>query len=454
VTGLEKALEQRVSGEVFASDGAHYERLRRGWDLSVDQRPTLILAARDAADVAAGVRFAVEKGWGVGVQSTGHGVLYPADDSLLIVTSPMTNVQVDAGARTARVGAGVKWRQVLDAIAPTGLAALMGSSPDVGVVGYMLGGGIGWLSRRYGFGADSLRRIEVVTADGVLRQANSSENGDLFWGLRGGGGNFGVVTAMQFEIYPVPKVYGGNLIYPVDHARDALSRYRDWMATVPDELTSWLALIRFPRQAPQPFREKTFVVLIAAFAGSAAEGESLIQPWLDWRTPMDNTFRELPFSEVGTLSRDPVEPTAMYCSSDMIDSLSDAAIDLIVERASDPGSSLSLHVLRHAGGAMARPPADAGAVGNRDAQMYLFMAGMAEGSEAAAAVRSEVQSYRAALAPHVRGGMWLNFMNGNGAEAKARIKEAYQADAHQRLLALKAKYDPSNTFRFSFQLGS
>jgi hypothetical protein len=453
VTGFESALKQRVSGEVLVSDSAHYERLRRGWDLSVDQRPALILVPRDAADVAAGVRFAVENGWGVGVQSTGHGVLYPADDSLLIVTSPMTSVEVDAGACTARVGAGVKWQQVLKAIAPFGLAALMGSSPDVGVVGYMLGGGIGWLSRRYGFGADSLRRIEIVTADGVLRQASSSESSDLFWGLRGGGGNFGVVTAMQLELYPVPTVYGGNLIYPAEYSRDALRRYRDWIATVPDELSSWTAIMRFPPQAPEPFREKTFVLLIAAFAGDAAEGESWIQPWLDWRTPIDNTFRELPFSEIGTISKDPIEPTAMYCSSDMIDSLSDAAIDLIVQRASDPRSSLGFHVLRHAGGAMARPPAEANAVGNRDAQLYLFMAGTAKGSEAVAAIQSELRCYRTALAPHVRGGMWLNFMNGNGDGAKARIKEAYQADVHERLLALKAKYDPSNTFRFSFQFG-
>jgi FAD/FMN-containing dehydrogenase len=156
----------------------------------------------------------------VGVQSTGHGVLHPADDNLLIVTSRMVAVQVDVGARTARVEAGVTWRQVLDAITPYGLAALIGSSPDVGVVGYMLGGGIGWLSRCHGFGADSLRRIDIVTADGALRHASSSENSDLFWGLRGGGGNFGVVTAMEFDLYPVPTIYGGNLIYGGELARN------------------------------------------------------------------------------------------------------------------------------------------------------------------------------------------------------------------------------------------
>ncbi len=450
-----RALQRLISGDVFVRDDLDYERLRRGWDLSINHFPALILVPRNVADVAAGIRFAAESGWGVGVQSTGHGVLYPADDNLLIVTSRMAKIQVDVEARTARVEAGVTWRQVLDAITPFGLAALLGSSPDVGVVGYMLGGGIGWLGRRYGFGADSVRGIDIVSADGILRHASSSENRDLFWGVRGGGGNFGVVTAMEFDLYMVPAVYGGNLIYPAELARDALRFYRDWIATVPDELSSWIAIMRFPPlpQVPATFRGKTLVLLIGAFAGNAVEGRSWVQPWLDWHAPIDNTFREMPFSEVGTISKDPAEPTAMCGSSDMLDHLSDAAIDLIVDHAIAPRSQLGLNVVRHAGGAMARASAEASAVGNRDAQLYLFTAGMAATPEAAAAVQSEIQRYRTALQPHVRGGMWLNFMNGNGAGATARIKEAFGAETHQRLLALKAKYDPNNIFRFSFQLG-
>jgi FAD/FMN-containing dehydrogenase len=319
----------------------------------------------------------------------------------------------------------------------------------------MLGGGIGWLSRRHGFGADSLRRIEIVTADGVFRHASSSENSDLFWGLRGGGGNFGVVTAMEFDLHPLPTIYGGNLIYGGELARDALRFYREWIATVPDELSAWMAIMKFPPspQVPELFRGKTLVLLIGAFAGSAAEGSSWIQPFLDWQTPIRNTFREMPFSEVGTISKDPAEATAMYGSSEMLDHLSDAAIDVIVEHATDPRSPLTLNVVRHAGGAMARASAEGSAVGNRDAQLYLFMAGMAPTPEAGTALQCEVQRYRTALRQHVRGGMWMNFMNGNGAGARARIKEAYGAEAHRRLLAVKAKYDPNNTFRFSFQLG-
>ena len=453
MTGYE-ALQRQISGQLFTRDDPEYERLRRGWDLSINQFPALILVPRSVADVSAGVRFATEAGWGVSVQSTGHGVLYPADDGLLIVTSRMTQVHVDVEARTARVEAGVTWRQVLDAITPFGLAALVGSSLDVGVVGYMLGGGISWLSRLHGFGADSLRRIEIVTADGTVRHASPSENADLFWGLRGGGGNFGVVTAMEFDLYSLPSVYGGNLVYAGEMARDALRFYRDWIATVPDELSSWLAIMKFPPlpQVPEKFRGKTLVLLVGAFAGHAAEGASHLQRWLDWRPPLENTFHELPFSEIGSISKDPVEPTAVFGSSEMLAQLSDAAIDVIVAQATDPSSPLGLNVVRHAGGAMARPAVHASAVGNRDAQLYLFTAGMAPTPEAAAALEAAVERYRTAIEPHARGGVWMNFMSGNGAGAKARIQEAYAPEALQRLLALKAKYDPANAFRFGFPL--
>ena len=454
-TAAVRALRERIVGDVFVRGDADYERFRRGWELSIDQYPALVLVPREVSDIVAGVRMATESGLGVAVQSTGHGVLYPADDHVLIVTSRLSRVDVDVGARTARVQAGVLWRQVLEAIKPHGLAALVGSSPDVGVVGYMLGGGIGWLSRRYGFGADSLRRIQLVTADGAIRHASTDENPDLFWGLRGGGGNFGVVTAMEFELYPVPTVYGGNLIYPAEHARDVVRFYRDWIEQIPDELTSWLAIVKFPPlpEVPEAFRGKTLVLLSGAFAGKAVDGEPWLRPWLDWRAPLDNTFREMPFSEVGTIAHDPVEPLALFGSSEMLDDLTDAAIDAFVAQATDPSSPISLNVLRHVGGAIARVPTEATAIGNRDAKLYLLTAGPTPTPEATAAMKNAVERYRALLNPHVRGGVWMNFMSGNGAGAEARMGEFYSPETLERLLALKAKYDPNDVFRFGFQLG-
>lgn len=448
-------LRQQVSGEILSREHPAYEQLRRGWDLSIDHYPAYILLPHHAADIAAGVRFARASGLGVAVQSTGHGMLYPADDNLLIVTSRMTGVQVDAEARTAVVEAGVIWQQVLDAVTPHGLAPLLGSSPRVGVIGYMLAGGISWLGRRYGLGIDSLRRIDIVTADGVLRHTSPTENSDLFWALRGGGGNFGVVTAMEFDLYPVPVVYGGSLVYPKESAAAALRFYRDWIRTVPDEQSSSIGIFKFPplERIPEVFRGKTLVIIWAAFAGSAVEGEQWLRPWLDWQAPVSNAFREMPFSEIASITNDPTDPMAQYCSSDMFDELPDEAIDVIVRFASDDASPLTMNVLRHAGGAIARGAANAGAIGNRDASLYLFMGGAVPDPAVFENVKDYVQNYRAALQPYIRGGVWMNFMNGNGSGAQERIKEAYEPEAYERLIALKAKYDPDNMFRFSYQLG-
>ncbi|HEY1166387.1 MAG TPA: FAD-binding oxidoreductase [Chitinophaga sp.] len=453
-TTMIETLQQQVSGEVLSRESPGYEQIRRGWDLTIDHYPAYILIAHNSADIAAGIRFAHSSGLSVAVQSTGHGMLYPADDSLLIITSRMKAIQVDVEARTARVEAGVIWQEVLDAVTPDNLAPLLGSAPHVGVVGYMLGGGIGWLGRQYGFGADSLRSIDIVTADGQLRHCSAAANSDLFWALAGGGGNFGVVTAMEFDLYLVPIVYGGNLVYPKESAAAALRFYRDWIKTVPEELTSAISIMKFPplERIPEVFRGKTLVILMASFAGSAIAGEQWLQPWLKWQAPIANTFREMPFSDIASISNDPVEPMAQYGSSDMFDELSDEAIDGIVRFASDDASPLIMNAIRHAGGAMGRAPLNGNAVGNRGALLYLMMAGAAPDAAAFANVKAYVQQYRTALQPYLRGGVWLNFMAGNGSGAQERIREAYEPETYERLVALKAKYDPDNMFRFSYQL--
>ena len=204
-----------VDSRVIVPGDEHYDAARQGWNLAVDQYPAMIVEARTAEDVAEALRFAQSQGLDVAVTATGHGVIRKADHSLLIDTSKMAAVEVDAAARTAWVGAGTKWGAVLEAAQAAGLAPLLGSSPDVGAIGYTLGGGMGWLVRKYGLSADSVNYFEVVTVNGERVRASATENADLFWGLRGGGGNFGVVTGMEIRLYPVTTVYGGNLFYPV-----------------------------------------------------------------------------------------------------------------------------------------------------------------------------------------------------------------------------------------------
>jgi FAD/FMN-containing dehydrogenase len=445
-------LKQAVTGSLLTPDDADYERARFGWNLAIDQHPALILIANDVQDIVAGVHFAHEAGLGIAVQSTGHGLQNPANDSLLIITSSMTAVQVDAEARTARVEAGALWKHVLDQAVPHGLAPLLGSSPHVGVVGYSLGGGIGWLARKYGLAADSVRAVDLVTADGVLRHASEAENSDLFWGLRGGGGNFGVVTALEFDLHPVASVYGGSLFYPGALAGDVLRFFRDWAKTVPDELTSSVQIVKFPSlpELPEAMRGKVQVIVRAAYTGDATKGKEFMQAWLDWHTPDSNILRETPFSEIGTVSNDPVEPRPSHYSNEMLSELSDDTINVIVRRTTDSASPLLMSEIRHSGGAIARVPADANAIGNRDAQFYLTTAGMSPTPQAYAAVDAYIKAYKDDLRPYVHGGVYLNFVKGS--EARTRAKDAYLPQSYKRLVALKAKYDPDNRFRFSYQL--
>jgi FAD/FMN-containing dehydrogenase len=448
-------LQHQVSGTVLTPDSADYDQLRQVWHLGFDQHPALILVAQDAADIVAAVRFAHEAGLGVAVKSTGHGQPYPADGQLLIVTSQMNHVEVDPEARTAQVEAGAIWEQVLEKSTPHGLAPLLGSSPHVGVVGYSLGGGIGWLARRYGLAADSVRWVELVTAEGVLIRASATRNSELFWGLRGGTGNFGVITALGIDLYPVATVYGGLLTYPATSAAEVaetLRFYRDWLKTVPEELTSSVNIFKFPSipQVPEGLRGKIQIFMRAVYAGDEAEGAALIRHWLDWQTPSENNFRQLPFSEIGTVSNDPVNPSPTYPTNEMLNDLSDEAIEIIARYTTNPASPMAFNELRHAGGAISRADASQNAIGNRNAQFYYTFGGLAFTPEHRAAIDAYRHDYKDELRPYLDGGTYFNFLKGG--EARKRIQDAYRPETTQRLLALKAKYDPDNMFRFGYPL--
>lgn len=447
-----QTLRQQVRGEVLTADDAAYEQQRKGFNLATDQYPALIFTPADARDVAASIHFARENGMPVAIQSTGHGMQLPGNDALLIRTSRLASVEVDAVAQTATVGSGVIWEQVIEKTAPHGLAPLLGSSPHVGVIGYTLGGGIGWLARLYGLAADSVRWIEIVTPDGELYQSSATENSDLFWGLRGGGGNFGVVTAIQFSLYPIANLYGGELNYSGEVAVEALRFFREWVKTVPDEMTSSIFVVKIPALPfiPQEMHGKVRVFFRAAYLGDEAEGKKLIQPWLEWHAPEKNTFRQMPFTDIATISNDPTKPIAGIGSNEMFDTLTDEAIDLIVQRTTNPATPLSIAELRHAGGAISRVAPDANAIGNRDAQFYFNISGLVPTEERYHAMLEAIRGYKAALRPYVRGGVYLNFMKGE--EASQRARDAYLPETYTRLSELKAKYDPDNLFRFSYNL--
>ncbi len=449
---LAQQLQAQVAGQVFAADDPAYEITRRGWSLAINHYPTLILVAQNANDVVIGVQFASKAGLGVAVQNTGHGIHIPADNSLLIITSQMNHVTVDPTTNTAIAEGGAVWQNVLDQSVPHGLAPLLGSSPHVGVVGYTLGGGVGWLARKYGFAGDSVRWVDVVTADGVLRRASPTENSDLFWGLRGGGGSFGVVTAIEFSLYPVATVYGGNLIYSGELAKEALYVFRDWTQHHPDELTSSIAVFKFPDflEIPETLRGKIQVVVRAVYAGEQHEGEAYIQQWLDWHPPTVNTFRTMSFAEIATISNDPVDPALAHGSSEMFAELSDTVLDMIHTYATDSTSPLAVNEIRHLGGAMMHPTPDGNAISNREARYYLQLGGPTPTPEMYIASNAYIEQYKSDLQPYRQGGAYMNFLTGG--EAKLMVRQAFPDDVYERLVALKANYDPQNMFRFSYQL--
>jgi FAD/FMN-containing dehydrogenase len=445
-------LRERILGEVFVPGDAGYDEHRQAWNLTVEQHPAVIVLPEGAADVVEAVKFANQADLGIAVQATGHGVSRPADNALLIITSGLNQVHINVEDQTAWVGAGNKWGPVLEKAQQFGLAPLLGSTTDVGVVGYTLGGGMGWLARKYGLSADSVNYFEVVTADGRQLHVSKDENSDLFWALRGGGGSFGIITGLEIKLYPVSTVFGGNLLYPAAMAKEVFTRYREWIADLPEEFTTSILLMNFPPipQVPDFLRGQSFVIVRGVYAGDVKKGEALLQPWLDWQQPVANMFRVMPFSEVDTVSNDPKDPSAGVTTSVWLKNLSDDVVDTLIHYGVSVNGSSPIIVseVRYAGGAVSRE--QNAAYGNRDASLVLELISIAPTPEAQQAVKGYFEQVKTELAPHSTGGVYINFLEGE--EKWNHTKDAYSPETYRRLTVLKAKYDPENRFHYSFNI--
>jgi hypothetical protein len=447
-----EGLRSRVQGDVIAPGDAGYDGARMAWNLSVQQHPAVIVMAASASDVAAVVGFAQEADLGIAVQATGHGVRRPADGCLLVNTSRMTGVRVDEASQTAWIEAGTKWGTVLEKTQAVGLAPLLGSSPDVGAVGYTLGGGMGWLVRKYGLSADSVRYFDVVTADGRTLRASSTENADLFWGLRGGGGSLGIVTGMAIRLYPVTTVYGGNLFYPVELAPAVFRRYREWIASAPDELTSSIVIMNYPPipEMPEFLRGKSFVQVRGCYCGPVEQGEALLQSWRDWETPVIDDFKAMPFSDVAAISSDPEDPMPGHSTSAWLSDLDDGLIDTVIRYVAPAGGPppITFAEIRHSGGAVSRVDGGDCAYGNRESSLTLQMIGITPTPEAHRTLVDHTDRMKQDLKPWLTGRVYLNFLEGE--EAVRRTKDGYSPENYRKLSALKAKVDPENRLGFSF----
>src|SRR3712207_5585913 len=351
-------LQAGLRGAAYVPGEEGYDEGRQAFNLNAHQHPTLVVMAAGPADVVAAVRLAHEQGLGVGVMATGHAVAAPCDGGVLINTSSMRGVRVDPEPQTARVEAGALWADVVAEAQIFGLAGLRGSTSGVGVVGYTMGGGFGWLGRKYGFNADTLREADVVTAAGELFRVSAYEHPDLFWGLKGGGGNFGIVTSMEFALYPLTTVYGGNFFYPLERTAEVLELYSRWVETLPDEMTTAVAFMNFPPfpEIPEPLRGGSFIAVRGCYCGDPPEaGEELLRPWREFGEPQADMFGVMPYPQMDMISMDPPDPLGVYTHVEMLGDLTPEAIDALVELAgAGSNSPLIMLELRHLGGASAR----------------------------------------------------------------------------------------------------
>jgi FAD/FMN-containing dehydrogenase len=436
-------LRQELTGALTVPGDAEWDSARQAWNLAVDQRPVAVAEPQTVADVLAIVDFARERGLRVAAQGTGHNASPIASlrDTILVRTHRMRTVQIDPDARRARAQAGATWADVVAPASEHGLAALAGSSHDVGVVGYSLGGGVSWLGRKYGLAANSITAIQIVTADGRVRSVDAHHDPDLFWALRGGGGNFGVVTAIEFELFPVAEVYAGMLVFPWERAGEVLRAWREWTRTVPDEVTTSARILQIPPlpDIPEMLRGRSVVVIDGAYLGEQAEGAEVLAP-LRALGPEIDTFAMIGPAGLLALHMDPPEPMPAAGDGALIDVLPGEAIDELV-RVAGPGSGSPLNMveLRHLGGALAREADGHGALARLDGDFLFFGVGLAPDEDAAEAMHAHVKVLKAALTEWDAGKRYLNF-----SESAVDTRCAYSTAAYRRLRAVKTLVDPDD----------
>ncbi|WP_326567066.1 FAD-binding protein [Amycolatopsis rhabdoformis] len=429
-------LAARVRGGVYFPGDPGYERERGGFNLSLDHRPDVVVAAGAEADVAEGVRFAAEHGLDVDVQATGHGAHRSMGGGLLVTTRGLRRVEVDPQQQVARVSAGATAADVLAATAAHGLTAPVGSAPGVGYVSYSLGGGLGMLGRRHGYAADHVRSLDVVTADGGKLTVTADHHPDLFRALRGGGGNFAAVTALEVGLVPADPLYGGGLFFTADHAPAVIERFHHSVGTAPRELSLSLAFLAFPDvpAVPEPLRGRFCCHLRVAYFGDADVGRRLVEP-LAAAGPFLDTVGPLPMTELGSIHADPVGP--MPVASESLALSSEDALEVMPSLV-DPSAPFMLE-LRHLGGALSEQTAIPDAVGHRAARLNLFT------STHPGADPTAQQRVYPAVAAWSSGGPLRTFLPTSHADASA----CYEPEKAAELARLKEVWDPGDVFSFA-----
>jgi len=444
-------LADKLTGSVIRPGDEAYDEARKVWNGMIDRRPALIVRCQTPEDVVASVNFAREEGLLVAVRGGAHNVAGSAtcDDGIVIDLSPMKQVDVDPEARVARAQPGCTWADFDKATHPYGLATTGGLVSTTGIAGFTLGGGIGWLVRKYGLTCDNLRAVDIATADGRLVRASERENAELLWGLRGGGGNFGVVTAFEFDLHPLTTVLGGLVLHPASRAAEVLRFFREFVSTAPDELTCIAIFLTAP---PAPFvptelQMQPAIAIAVCYSGDAAEGERFVQPLREFGPPAADLIGPMPYPVLqGMFDESAPYGLQNYWKSAFLDELDDRAVDVLVGAAAKICSPLSTVHIHHLQGAVRNRDAQATAFANRNAQFVLNIVGTWPDPADSVANTAWVRETHAAISPYSNGSSYVNFMT---EEDAAHVRLAYARGAYERLVALKREYDPTNLFRLN-----
>ena len=453
ITETAALLAERLTGDVIAPGHPDYDSARRVWNGMIDKYPAAIARCATPQDVAAAVRFAVEHELPLAVRGGGHNVAGTAvvDDGVVVDLSPMRTVQLDSSRRTVRIQGGATWADVDRVTAPHALAAPGGVVSETGVTGLALSGGVSHQRRRDGMTVDNLVSAEVVLADGSIVRASADEHPDLFWALRGGGGNFGVVTSLELRVHPLgPELFAFHVAYPLEDAAQVLRRWRDAVANAPDELTSNGFVWSLPDvdQLPAELRGKPYVGVSGLWAGDADEGERVTAPLRALGRPLIDLSGRTGYAELQQ-SLDPFFPAGLryYWKALYLDGFSDRAIDTTVDWSSRRASNDTLIIVRHVGGAISRVAADATAFGDRSSEWMLSIDSTWHTPDDDELNIAYTREFYDAATPFSTGQTYFNFP-GLLEEAQAMVHASYGSN-HDRLARVKAAYDPANVFRLN-----
>ncbi|QVQ51012.1 FAD-binding oxidoreductase [Spiractinospora alimapuensis] len=439
------SLRPRVLGGVHTPETSAFDDARSGFQRRATHRPDVVIVAAGEPDVRAGVELASTFDSTIAVQATGHGLGTPLTGGVLVTTGRLNGVRVRPDTRTATLQAGATWQDVIDAAAPHGLAPLSGSLPSVGAVSYTLGGGLSLAARQYGYAADHVRGLDLVTPDGRSVHVSPDHESDLFWAVRGGGGNFGIVTEMEIDLFPISRIYGGSLYFDVAQVPHVLAGWREWTATLPDGMTSGVTMMPMPDlpALPEVLRGRHVAQVQAVWLGSPQDGEDLVRPLRGLGPVVIDTLRELPFSASGSVFDEPTEPHAYASENLLVSELDTDALDALPGRSGTSAPALTVISLRHLGGGLARTPEVPNAVGHRAATHSLTVLNLVDPSveEATHTLRTELtEPFRR---HHL--GRGLNFSY--GFLTPDQVREGYSADDYQRLTHVKARTDPHERLR-------